>query len=238
MNRQYAVVILNRYPEYAKTLLASIQRTHKSPPEILVVCDRHMEKLDGCQQIYTTDDFIYSRNANRGIDYFPAKDIILMNDDMEVTEKDFFHKLSSVAWKFPKCGLVSPVINGGVGNPLQAYPLTREWDSIPIDTIAIGGNGLDSLPICFPCVYITRRLIKEIGLLDENFTGYGEDDVDYCIRARNAGYYTMITRALVVTHGSGGSHLHRGYNWSCSFARELPRPSNMEYLKQKYSTHK
>ena len=88
--------------------------------------------------------------------------------------------------------------------------------------------------ICFPCVYVNREMIDEIGGLDESFTEYGFDDDDYCFRAREAGWKTMITSSLRIKHGSGGAQLVRGSNWSCSFARLPELKSNIEVFLNKY----
>jgi GT2 family glycosyltransferase len=239
MNRQYGVVILSHFPEYAKKLLSTVKLTHEHLPAIVCICDRHKEILPDCNiQDFCDDEFIYARNANRGIAHLKDKDVILCNDDLECVEPDFFHKLDSVASKYPKCGILSPLIDGGVGNVLQQYPPIQQWREISVDTVAIRGTDPASLPVCFPCVWISRRMINEIGLLDENFVQYGFDDNDYCIRARKAGYLTMITRSLHIKHGEGGNYLNRGHNWSCSFAREKDRPSNAGYFFKKHSASK
>ncbi len=237
MPRSYGVIVLNKYPELANHFLESVRRFHTRLPEILVVADRHKETFGDDIHVLPTDDpFTYSKNANRGIRYFPGKDIILCNDDLSCVQGDFFDRLYSTALKYPQCGILSPLIDGGVGNPLQQYPANGYWQDVPADTIAIAGTSPDSMPVCFPCVYIRRRLIDEIGMLDETFMGYGEDDSDYCIRARKADYWTMITRTLHIKHGSGGNVLSRGKNWSVSFAREPQRNSNMELLIKKHES--
>jgi O-antigen biosynthesis protein len=223
----YGIVILNRYPEYARSLLRSIELHHKNPQETVVVCDRHTEKLASCQ-IFINEPFVYARNANVGIAYFgPDKDVILLNDDMEVVQDELFPDLQRIAYKYDKTGLLSPLIDGGVGGLFQRFPLDQLWHGI--------GSAVSSYAtVCFPCVYIKRQAIEKVGPLDEGFTGYGFDDDDYCIRMRNAGYWTVISRELHIKHGTGGNTLKRGENWSCSFAREPKRPSNREYFLQKY----
>src|SRR4030042_4507806 len=210
--REFCIVILNHFPEYARNLIASIKRTHTVLPEILVVCDRHDEVMD-VRQVPVYGDFVFSKNANLGIALNEGKDIILLNDDMECVEKEFFPNLASIAYKYHGCGILSPLIDGGVGNELQQYPPVKIWKALSSPEIIIDRT------VCFPCVYIKREMIDEIGGLDGTFVHYGFDDDDYCIRARAVGWRTMITKSLHIKHGSGGSQLLRGSNWSCSFAQ-------------------
>lgn len=55
------------------------------------------------------------------------------------------------------------------------------------------------------CMIIKRRVIETIGFLDENFF-YGPDDVDYCYRAKNAGFkiiYNGFSKSIHVGAFSG-----------------------------------
>jgi len=211
---QFAVVILNRFPELAEKFIQSIRDTHEVLPQIVVVRDRH--NADFGEDISVIDvkgDFIFARNANIGIQYFSTKDIILCNDDLECVEKEFFPKLHDISNKYSDCGLLSPLIQGGVGNPMQRYePKDQIWDGSP-DDIAVGKG------VHFPCIVIKRKLIRRIGLLDENFVGYGWEDNDYCLRASHAGFKVMITKQLHIKHGTGEEGLNMGRNCTLSFAR-------------------
>ncbi len=226
--RQYCIVILNRYPELARNLVTSIRRTHKQFQNILVVCDRHQEAIDDCKQIFLPGPFVFARNVNAAMEYFPKDDIILVNDDCECVEEDFFPKLAAIADKYLNCGIMSPLIDGGVGNVLQQYPKAPIWQKVNSPEIITDST------VCFPCVFINRDLIDKIGGLDEDYVGYGFDDNDYCFRAIEAGFRTMITSSLRIKHGSGGKELHRGKNWSVSFARETDLKSNMEIFLKKH----
>jgi hypothetical protein len=229
----FAVVVPNKHVELARNLILSIRRHHVLTPLIVVVADGHNEQFG--RNVVTVQsefpDFVFARNVNVGIRHAGHKDVILINDDCEITEKDSLTKLVSIAVRHPRLGILSPVIDGGVGNP---YQVKANWKPEWPDVIGIGGKHIDSLPICFPCVYLSRVMINKIGFLDENFTGYGFDDNDYCIRARRAGWETGITGLVCVQHGTGGPNLCRGDNWSVSFAQEKDRPSNIGYFRSKY----
>lgn len=229
--RDFCVVILNRFPELARNLIESIKNTHTKMPHILVICDGHIQ-IVGATAIHFTscDDFVFARNVNKAFNSLvtEGKDIILVNDDCECVEQDFFPNLVAIANKYEKCGIISPLIDGGVGNELQQYPPVKVWNAVKSPEIMIDRT------VCFPCVYVNREMIDKIGGLDESFIHYGFDDDDYCIRAREAGWRTMITSSLRIKHGSGGAQLMRGSNWSCSFARVEDPKSNIDIFLKKY----
>jgi GT2 family glycosyltransferase len=55
------------------------------------------------------------------------------------------------------------------------------------------------------CVYIPRRTLDIVGLLDERFCGpgvYGGEDVDYCLRVQQAGLKVGVSDLCFVDHAS------------------------------------
>jgi GT2 family glycosyltransferase len=67
-----------------------------------------------------------------------------------------------------------------------------------------------------------------IGPLDENFDGYGGDDVDYCHRVKAAGLRLAVVEGLVVEHGRPGD---RG-GYSASFSRVMTALEQSESMKR------
>lgn len=130
--------------------------------------------------------FIFSRNANTGI-MRAAENVVLMNDDSRLRTKGGFSLLRAAAFKDTQWGVISPAIRGVVGNPEQqnqGMPGVR------------AANGT----LAFICVYLPFHVIATVGLLDDRFTAYGGDDMDYCRRVRKAGYKLGIFDDCLVTH--------------------------------------
>ncbi|EFK08107.1 glycosyltransferase, group 2 family protein [delta proteobacterium NaphS2] len=59
------------------------------------------------------------------------------------------------------------------------------------------------------CMLIQRELVREIGSLDESFLFFCED-VEFCLRARRAGWKVMYIPASQVVHLRGGSSSKEG----------------------------
>lgn len=229
----FAVVIPNHYEDVISPLLKSIKDTKSEYSDTYIVADGHFNnygyKLVPCTQ----QKFIYSKAANAGITASSPKDIILVNDDVRLTDDNFFHRLFELAYSDPSIGILSPIINGGCGNVyMDANRVQDTWGSQRL----MYRPGLSHDYISFVCVYIKRQLVDEIGLLDENFVGYGKDDADYCIRAVSAGWKIAITRLLKVNHGIGGSNYVRGKNWNTSYARRgiSDQKTSNDYFFKKY----
>jgi GT2 family glycosyltransferase len=56
-----------------------------------------------------------------------------------------------------------------------------------------------------------RELIDEIGCLDDRFSPYGYEDVDFNIRALKAGYHNYIDTNTWLFHGTDTRHADRNY---------------------------
>ncbi len=132
--------------------------------------------------------FVFARNCNIGIRAAGRDDIILLNDDAMLRTVGGFRALQSVADEFPEFGVIGAVTNV-TGQPRQKPQ---------------GGNGLREVPhIAFVCVYIPRRTIERVGLLDERYSlDYGCEDLDYCEACRHAGLKVGVFEGCYVDHAS------------------------------------
>ena len=61
----------------------------------------------------------------------------------------------------------------------------------------------------FVCGYFKRSVIKAVGPMDDRFTGYGLDDMDWCKRMEAVGYHTQPV--LVPVEHAGGTSFYRAH---------------------------
>lgn len=146
----------------------------------------------GCVFAFGEKPFIFSRNINIGIKQALYLDpdlcgVVLLNDDALLKTPNGFTDLAKCAVENPEYGVIAAVTNN-VGNQDQLQQ----------------GIGLreEKRMVCFVCVYIPRRTIETVGLLDERFYHYGMDDDDYCKRVMNAGLKIGIHDGCFVDHAS------------------------------------
>ena len=101
--------------------------------------------------------------------------IVLLNDDV-IVESLWLEKMYSKLIEDPKYGLVGPdsVRNDNWGNPHTS----------------------------FYCVMFHRKMLEEIGYLDERFGIGCVEDVDYCKRICDKGYKIVAISIPVIHEGS------------------------------------
>lgn len=144
----------------------------------------------------------------RGADY-----VLLLNNDTELHPR-LLSELVRVAREDPRIGAVGAkniqmedhaLVWGAYGWLTYDYSLvtlvgSREPDGPEFTCVRdcdwVIGNG----------IMMSRAAIERIGVLDENFFGYHED-VDWCERARQAGFRIVFNGHAVIYHrGFGASH--------------------------------
>ena len=233
-------IVLNRFPDVIRPLLLSLEKFKLQRSDVIIVRDGHEEQY-GYANIPGITPFVFSRNANAGIRLAtaldkglrdpkgPFTDVLLVNDDCEILQEDFFAKLKEVTESLPNTvGILGALVDGGVGNAMQRWPanFTDKLYFVP-----------HPMPVCFVAVWLRGKMLTDIGLLDESFREYGFDDNDMCHRARYKGWSCALSSELWVKHGEGGSENIRGVNWSKSFSRVDPQfaRNNMAILRAKYT---
>ncbi len=90
--------------------------------------------------------------------------------------------------------------------------------------------------VTFACVLVRAEVFKKVGLLDDGFFMYLED-VDYCLRARQAGYKIFLQPAVIVHHATSSSFKRATDKLPISFTSQirfinkwLPFPKNIVAL--------
>lgn len=145
--------------------------------------------------------FCYARNANIGIQAAGDDDVVLLNDDCIMEDfgqgweaiQDDWYTLDAAADELHRpFAVISASVDGLIAAPDQQFKsgTTR-------------GRGVATVKhhmIAFAAAFFPRRALKEIGLLDERFTGYGYEDDDWCRRATEAGWRMGISNYVVVDH--------------------------------------
>lgn len=152
----------------------------------------------------------FAAGVNIGITYAlkeHADYIFLLNNDT-IIGKDFLQKLKTVLEENNQIGIVGPVIEfkrdektiydlGGKVNVLIGRTSHEEVGAIPRNRPKLNLHIVTYISGC--CMLIRREVFKNIGLFDEKFFLYYED-VDFCLRAKKAGFLSAVMHDIVIYH--------------------------------------
>ena len=148
-----------------------------------------------------------------------AELILLLNSDTIVRPGALSAMIASAEAR-PEAGIVGPRLEWLDGTPqescfrylsplseligaAQTGPITAIFRKYVVP-IAVGDTAIEPEWMSFACALLRREMIDEIGLLDEGFFMYFED-VEYCHRARDAGWRLLHNPDARVVHLRGGS---------------------------------
>lgn len=187
---------------------------------------------------------------NLGIRGTDADVYVLLNSDT-VVRPGAIRALRAALQDRPEAGIVGPSIENGDGdleishhrNITPISELLRAAATAPL-TWLLRRFAIDwperAQPcepewIGFACVAVRRQVIEDVGLLDEGYFMYFED-VDYCRRARAAGWGVLYWPEARVLHYNGASS---GLSFQLADTRRRPRyyyESRARYFSRYYGT--
>jgi GT2 family glycosyltransferase len=176
------------------------------------------EKFSQIKLIRNAENTGFSKANNQGIRFAienGAKQVLLLNNDVEITNPKWLHQLSDVLESDPKIGIVGCKLlypNGTIQHAGGVIKLrvpyhrgecakdTGQYDKVEFVDYVTGA-----------ALLIRSEVIRRIGLLDEGFTPLYYEDTDWCVRARLYGYKVAYTPIPTLIHhcGSSSSKLSR-----------------------------
>jgi GT2 family glycosyltransferase len=214
--RPVTVVIPSyRDAESVAALIKSLRKT--TTPELvrIVVADdaggsEHVAALraiEGIEVIEGPENVGFAANVNRGLQAAdPQHDVVILNSDM-VALPGWLACLQFAANSADDVGIVGAKLlyrdnriqfGGAVRHPHSPewfdhrFRFRRaDWGPANISQAVLAVTGA--------CMYLKRELIDRIGALDESYP-MAYEDVDWCLRAWQAGYRVLYEPAAVLYH--------------------------------------
>lgn len=156
------------------------------------------------------DNLGFIEAVNRGLRQQPERDALLLNADTLV-HGDWIDRLAAALHAAPDVASVTPWSNNGeissfpriaVAAPSPDATQLARLDDTAAALRAAGASGDIELPSCCGFTMLMRRsVLDQIGMLDGAglIRGYGEE-VDWCLRARAAGYRHLMACGVFVAH--------------------------------------
>lgn len=146
----------------------------------------------------------YAEGTNKGIKLSESKYVVTLSNDVFVA-KNWLTKLIKVLECQPEIGLISPLTDNIGSNCPRASRAVPAHNLLQPDEPY---ERINELPLRFTyckdnvsmfCAVLRRKMIDEVGLLDERFTCYG-NDFDYNDRIRQAGWKIAVVLNCFVHH--------------------------------------
>jgi GT2 family glycosyltransferase/glycosyltransferase involved in cell wall biosynthesis len=217
MHGRKVAIVITTYgpPDYALAAIKSIRATTRRHRVRILVADdgsppEHLARLEaarGIELIRGEEQRGFAANANRGLRAVEAdEDAVLLNSDV-IAHKAWLERLQYGAALEPSAGIIGPKLlysdgtiqsAGSIRNPgapewfdhaHRFKPESHPQANVPWPYLAMTGAAL----------YIKRELIDAIGYLDEGY-GMAYEDVDYCLRAWEAGFQVLYYPYASLTH--------------------------------------
>lgn len=175
---------------------------------IKILIDEVAKKEKNFVSIHNESNLGFVGTCNKGILLSDQNDVLLLNSDTEVT-KNWLLKLYKAAYSLKNVATVSPFTNSGAGilnipdfyknNSIPVRHSLESW-SRTVEEVSLKDYIRTYTNVGY-CFYIRRDAIKKIGLLDYETFGKGNgEEVDFCLRARRAGFVNLIATDTFIQH--------------------------------------
>jgi GT2 family glycosyltransferase len=157
------------------------------------------------------EDFNFSRSVNMGVAESSGELLLLLNDDVEVSEEWWLDHLVSTLLNW-NLGAVGPILverNGTVseagistsGTPMNIAQGLALSAVVPFSSLL---TSREVAAVTGACLLTRRAYFDEVGGLNEDFPS-SFNDVDYCLKVRSLGHTCVVDSAVVVVHNESST---------------------------------
>lgn len=158
----------------------------------------------------------FAAAVNQGIEAATGEWLILLNSDAFLREGTLGAMFEALS-RHPECGIAGPKTFSADGTfqvSAGAFPTlwgeflsaTRLYKLLPhtlyLSEEKLRGESRAFVPVDWisgGCMFIRREVIRKIGLMDEGYF-FGVEDMDFCFRAKEAGFQVGYVPAAALTH--------------------------------------
>lgn len=164
-------------------------------------------------------DFNFSRLVNTGVDVASGDVCILLNNDVTPENDEWLEEMVGHAMR-PEVGVVGALLahedgrlqHGGVligGNGTAEHSF-REWPSDAAGYLALLRSTRRVSAVTAACMAMRRTVYLELGGFDEELLPVELNDIDFCLRAGEAGLAVVWTPQARLQHREGGTRSSTG----------------------------
>lgn len=227
-----AIVILNyRTPDLTLACLASLEPQLDEHTRVIVVDnasgDDSADRIESgiisgglhAEVLRSPINGGFAAGMNQGIAAAEADAYVLLNSDT-ILRPNALANLREAMRANPDAGIIGPALLDENGKTVSSHfrdlkppaELLRAAQTGPLGKVLRSfelvlpktTRPMEPDWIAFACVLVRREVIERVGLLDDGYFMYFED-IDYCRRAREAGFKVLYWPAAEVVHFAGSS---------------------------------
>lgn len=234
-NKTFSICIVGiNAQSYLRNCINSISSSGLTVPYEIIYVDNYStddtksmleREFPEVRTIWNSQNLGYAKANNQAINLNQSPYVLLLNPDT-IVGPGSLNGLLDYLITHPKTGIAGPkVLNSdgsfqshckrGEARPWEAFcyfsGLSKLFPRSRLFSGYLQGfldeNEIHDVPaISGSCMLIRREVINHIGLLDERYFAY-QEDTDYCVQARKAGWNVTYFPAAIVTHigGKGGA---------------------------------
>jgi GT2 family glycosyltransferase len=176
--------------------------------------------------------------------------MLLLNPDTTLPQGSL-HRLLDALAAHPQAGVVGPKLLRPDGSMHLAcrrsfptpsiafyrlsglsrlFPRSRRFGRYNL-TYADPDQSAEVDSVCGACLLIRRAVVERIGLLDQRFFLYGED-LDWCLRAREAGWSVRYEPSIVIQHRHGAASRKSALRTTFHFFRAMDLFYRKHYIRR------
>lgn len=218
---------------YTQMAVESIRLYTKMPHEIIIVDNGStLETTDWLRAqpdlkvVYNATNRGFAKGCNQGIAAAAGEYIVLLNNDVVVTE-GWLENLVDAVQRDPATGISAARSNELAGDQKLLDANYKELDAM--HAYAAGrarafrrAGYFTDRAIGF-CLCIDRKVLEQVGGIDERYgTGNFEDD-DFCMRVRAAGYRIYVCDDVFIHHFGSVSFRTNKVDYEASMMRNWTR---------------
>jgi len=224
-----AVVLNHRTPDDTVLAVRSLLASNRRADEIVVVDNDVVESVRDVTARFGSDVTYVHTGANRGFSGGVnvgiraaldrgADSVLLVNSDV-VVSPDCLERLERALQDAPSAGIVGPLVaSQSVPDQIASLGISYNkrtgrmcqlgvGDRIPL-SVAVApahlqkSRPVDAVSACL--VLIRREVFAAVGLFDEDYF-FSFEDIDFCQRARQAGFSSIVAERAIAFHEGGRS---------------------------------
>ncbi|WP_213509735.1 glycosyltransferase [Paenibacillus macerans] len=210
------IILTYNQLEYTKQCIDSIRKyTEPGTYELIVIDNKSTDGTPGwlSQQhdilaVLNDRNEGFPKGCNQGITLAKGENVLLLNNDVVVTPR-WLELLVESLYSDERIAAVGPVTNSmsnfqQIDVPYQTieemFVFADQFNRSMLNTPEFQEAHEYRLRLMGYCLLIKRKVIDQIGLLDERFTPGNFEDDDYSFRMIEAGYHLVLCKNVFIHH--------------------------------------